>query len=281
MTHPVSQNFRNGLVSNYGAVVDDVDFGSEGLRIKEEVNQWVDNQTKGNIKSLLDSAPSQDARVILLNAVYFKGKWSKQFHPHSTTPGKFLNNGKVAKDGIPFMHHNDEDFNIAHKIDFGGEKAQILEMKYLGDMSMFVILPEVPEGLDRIISGINYGHVLKSFEEMYTESVNLTLPKFKFDSKYTLNRALAKLGIKEAFEQGTADLSGVNGAKNLFLSTVVHKAVVNCDEKGTEASAATGAQMCLMCLKQSSTFRADHPFLFFIRDNKSKIILFMGIIRKF
>lgn len=276
----VINRYKELLKSNYKAVVDDVDFGKDGPKLKGDINNWVADQTKGMIKTLLDSPPSVDTRAILLNAVYFKGSWEQKFDSNQTKPGNFYNKGKDVAVSVPFMHLRRKEFNFIER-ELAGTKVQVLEMPYAGNISMYIVLPDARNGLEGLTSKITLPQLDEASEQLFLESeINLTIPKFKFESKFLLNKALETLGVKNIFTRN-ADLSGINGERNLFVSEVLHKAVVDVNEEGTEAAAATSVGIMLMSMPMQHNFVADHPFLFFIKDKASKIILFMGKVDQF
>uniref|UniRef100_A0AAZ1Y045 Serpin domain-containing protein n=1 Tax=Oreochromis aureus TaxID=47969 RepID=A0AAZ1Y045_OREAU len=192
------------------------------------------------------NSPSASYILKLANRLY--GENTAHFLPNETVPVQMMHQRKK----LPYNYIADHDL-------------QILELPYVAEeLSMFILLPkELNEWTDR--------------KNMSTYSeVILHLPKFKLEEDYELNEPLAKLGMKDVFCAGRADLSGMNGEGGLFLSTVAHKAFVEVNEEGTEAAAATGAAINACCYIPDTHFRADHPFLFFIRHNKTKSILFFG-----
>uniref|UniRef100_A0A3P9CJX0 Serpin family B member 1 n=1 Tax=Maylandia zebra TaxID=106582 RepID=A0A3P9CJX0_9CICH len=238
---------------------------------------WINKQM--SIKDLLKPGTVRsNTRLALVNAIYFKGNWRNPFDEANTKemPFKVKQNETVP---VQMMYQMKKlPYNYIH--DHG---LQILELPYVNEeLSMFVLLPaESSDGSDPL---------LKLEKELTQERLNewtdrknmdvdsevvVHLPKFKLEEDYELNDPLAKLGMKNVFCAGSADLSVMNGEGGLFLSTVAHKAFVEVNEEGTEAAAAT-AGMVAFCMLREEHFRADHPFLFFIRHNKTKSILFFG-----
>uniref|UniRef100_A0A668UNC3 Serpin domain-containing protein n=1 Tax=Oreochromis aureus TaxID=47969 RepID=A0A668UNC3_OREAU len=243
----------------YQADLKAVDFIGAPEACRAEINSWVEQQTENKIKDLLKPGTvNADTRLALVNAVYFKGNWKNTFDEENTKEMPFKHHQKLY---IQMMHQRKKlPYNYIADHDL-----QILELPYVAEeLSMFILLPkELNEWTDR--------------KNMSTYSeVILHLPKFKLEEDYELNEPLAKLGMKDVFCAGRADLSGMNGEGGLFLSTVAHKAFVEVNEEGTEAAAATGAAINACCYIPDTHFRADHPFLFFIRHNKTKSILFFG-----
>uniref|UniRef100_A0A3Q2W6G8 Serpin family B member 1 n=1 Tax=Haplochromis burtoni TaxID=8153 RepID=A0A3Q2W6G8_HAPBU len=231
------------------------------------------------IKDLLKPGTVRsNTRLALVNAIYFKGNWRNPFDEANTKemPFKIKQNETVP---VQMMYQMKKlPYNYIH--DHG---LQILELPYVNEeLSMFVLLPaESSDGSDPLLKlekeltqeRLNEWTDRKNME--VDSEVVVHLPKFKLEEDYELNDPLAKLGMKNVFCAGSADLSGMNGEGGLFLSTVAHKAFVEVNEEGTEAAAAT-AGMVAFCMLREEHFRADHPFLFFIRHNKTKSILFFG-----
>uniref|UniRef100_A0AAZ1WYG5 Serpin domain-containing protein n=1 Tax=Oreochromis aureus TaxID=47969 RepID=A0AAZ1WYG5_OREAU len=247
----------------YQADLKAVDFIGAPEACRAEINSWVEQQTENKIKDLLKPGTvNADTRLALVNAVYFKGNWKNTFDEENTKEMPFK-----VKQKLPYNYIADHDL-------------QILELPYVAEeLSMFILLPkESSDGSDPLLKltqeRLNEWTDRKNMST-YSEVI-LHLPKFKLEEDYELNEPLAKLGMKDVFCAGRADLSGMNGEGGLFLSTVAHKAFVEVNEEGTEAAAATGAAINACCYIPDTHFRADHPFLFFIRHNKTKSILFFG-----
>ncbi|KAL3976834.1 trafficking protein particle complex subunit 4 [Sarotherodon galilaeus] len=263
-------DFLEATQKYYQADLKAVDFIGAPEACRAEINSWVEQQTENKIKDLLKPGTvNADTRLTLVNAVYFKGNWKNPFDEANTKemPFKIRQNETVPvqmmyqEKKLPYNYIPDHDL-------------QILELPYVGEeLSMFILLPkESSDGSDPLLKV----HSLET-------KVVLHLPKFKLEEDYELNDPLAKLGMKDVFCAGRADLSGMNGEGGalpvyggLFLSTVAHKAFVEVNEEGTEAAAATGAVISACCYIPDTHFKADHPFLFFIRHNKTKSILFFG-----
>lgn len=177
------------------------------------------------------------------------------------------------KVSVPMMHR-DGSYKYADSDAF-----QALEMPYKGnDLSMLVLLPRKVDGLAGLERLLSASRLKDWLGMLRAQKVDITLPKFKTTREYQLNKVLAAMGMASAFDSDRADFTGMNGTgPRLFLSVVVHKAFVDVNEQGTEAAAATGAGIALAAAPvKTQTFRADHPFLFLIRDNRSGSILFLG-----
>ncbi|KAM3876549.1 leukocyte elastase inhibitor-like [Diretmus argenteus] len=263
----------------YHADLEAVDFIGAAEDCRAEINSWVEQQTESKIKDLLKPGTvSPMTRLALVNAIYFKGSWLNRFDQEKTHEMPFKLNQNESRPVQMMYQEKKLPFNYIPDY-----SLQILELPYVEEeLSMFILLPdESTDGSDPLIKLEN-----ELTEEMLDEWTNrenmdtgtdvvLHLPKFKLEEEYELNEPLAKLGMTDVFCQVKADLSGMNGEGGLFLSTVAHKAFVEVNEEGTEAAAAT-AGMVAFCMFRQEHFTADHPFLFFIRHNKTKSILFLG-----
>ncbi|XP_069009069.1 leukocyte elastase inhibitor-like [Embiotoca jacksoni] len=271
--------FLEATQKHYGADLKAVDFAGAPEACRAEINSWVEQQTENKIKDLLKPGTvSTMTRLALVNAIYFKGNWMNRFDVANTKEMPFKLNQNKTKPVQMMYQMKKLPYNYVP--DLG---LQILELPYVNEeLSMFVLLPEesadgsdplmkleselTPERLDEWTNRENM--------DVHSE-VLVHLPKFKLEEDYELNEPLAKLGMTDVFCGSKADLSGMNGEGGLSLSTVAHKAFVEVNEEGTEAAAAT-AGMVTFCMMREEHFMADHPFLFFIRHNKTKSILFLG-----
>ncbi len=260
---------------HYAAGFHPVDFAKVPEKVRLTINQWIEKQTEDKIKDLLQpGVVTADTRLILTNAIYFKATWQSQFAKAKTQEEDFhLSAGEIMR--VPLMHREGA-YNYLN-----GGAFQALEIPYKGaELSMIVLLPNDPGGLPTLEQALTPSELKGWLSQLHAESkVVLTLPKFKMTQQFELDKALRALGMKQAFERGTADFSGMTGKRDLWISAAIHKAYVDVDEEGTEAAAATATMFKALSMRQPSqpiVFRADHPFLFLIRDNRSGGILFMG-----
>lgn len=270
-------SFKHELLSKYSANAQDVDFGSEAAQVQASVNDWVSGKTNGLIKKMMSDPPSPDTILILLNAIYFRGKWEKQFDAKKTKKIPFFNNGENEIE-TDFMVMTGKDHNYT-EMTVAGHKSQILEMDYELGRSMVIVLPQERNGLKCILSSDSFTHDLRNLclnLETHKTRVNVFVPKFQFETEYKMNHPLIQMGFTDIFSANDADLSGINGSGGLFVSEVKHKAMVKVDESGTEAAAATSVTIMKRCIVMSKEFVADHPFLFLIKDKESGIVLFIG-----
>jgi serpin B len=272
-TEPVKDYYR-GYATN-------LDFLTATEASRLTINDWVEEKTNDKIKDLFPSGSiNGDTRLVLTNAIYFKGDWLQQFDSSKTQDEEFTTAaGQVVM--VPMMRHTDD----AEYRYMEAAGLQMLELPYKGEeLSMLVLLPDDNEtGLssDRGLSMLEESlsaEQLRSWEEQLRErEVDVFLPRFKLETKYSLNDSLALLGMPSAFNPSVADFSGMSGARDLYISSVIHQAFVEVNEEGTEAAAATGVVMTGMAMPMMKPlFRADHPFLFLIKDNETGAVLFMG-----
>merc|ERR1712004_86637 len=267
--------FLEGSKKHYAADLQNVNFADDASRLA--INKWVEDQTNDKITNLLADKLDPLTRLILVNAIYFKGEWANKFDPARTNKDEFTktNGEKVPVD----MMWIKKKFQVLDHRDLG---CQILEMPYKGNiLSMLILLPHKHDGLAKLeanltpeaISGFPFGKPSRVNTEVY-------LPRFKLEESASLAETLRALGMQDAFIDSKADFSGMDGSRNLFLGDVVHKAFIEVNEEGSEAAAATAAIMMMRMAMISMPVRVDHPFLFLIRDNRSGSILFMGKVEE-
>ncbi len=257
--------------TDYDGNLEQVDFVTQTEAVRKTINEWVERKTKDKIKDLIKpGVVDRLTRLVLTNAIYFKGKWAKQFKPESTQDAPFtlLNGEKIT---IPMMSQK-EHFGYTEINDI-----QLLELPYKGDsLSMVVLLPRRLDGVKDLEKQLNADNLAVWLGNIRKREVLVFLPRFKMTSEFELAQILGEMGMPDAFS-GNADFSGMTGNRDLFISAVVHKAFVDVNEEGTEAAAATGVVMRLTSVEAPPpVFRADHPFIFLIRDNHTGSILFIG-----
>ncbi|MFA5051325.1 MAG: serpin family protein [Patescibacteria group bacterium] len=262
------------LEQYYAGKATNVDFKNSTEASRQTINKWVEDKTNDKIKNLFPQGSIDSmTRLVLTNAIYFKGTWIKQFEKNKTSDEDFrvspVNTVKVS-----MMQRTDKDakFNYTETDDL-----QVLEMLYEGNkLSMMVLLPKNNDLLsfENLLSLEKINDWKSKLQE---QRVDVFMPKFTFDTKYFMNGTLAKMGMPTAF-LNSADFSGMDGTKNLSIQNVIHQAFVDVNEEGTEAAAATGISMGLTSAPPQKTpiFRADHPFIFVIQDKDNGNILFFG-----
>ena len=256
----------------YGSACNEVDFLKLPDQAVHSINSWVENHTAGKIKELIGrQLITADTRLILTNAIYFKGKWADEFDMSHTWDEDWHGANGIRK--TPMMHRRG-GYLYCENADF-----QALDLPYLGDqLSLLVVLPRKRDGLAALegqwATRHTYQQVVGSLA--HDESVIVSLPRFRMETETQLGPVLGKLGAALAF-QDDADFSGISKVP-LKISEVVHKAFVEVNEEGTEAAGATGVVMakCAAIAQEPRSFQADHPFLFVIRDRNSSAVLFSG-----
>ncbi|KAG8571880.1 hypothetical protein GDO81_011815 [Engystomops pustulosus] len=270
--------FLASIQTLYQATLGSVDFISAHEAARKEINKWVSEQTKGKIPEVLsEGSVDGTTQLVLVNAIYFKGDWAEKFNPEHTTEVPFRLNKNEQKPVKMMYQMKNLPFNYIQELG-----CRILELPYKGnELSMIILLPDNIEdettGLEKLENEIS----LEKLQEwtrpdhMFPVDVRVHLPKFKLEESYKMKSILSALGMVDIFDSARADLSGISGSQNLYLSEVIHKSFVEVNEEGTEAAAAT-AGIAMMCLSREEEFNADHPFLFYIRHNETKNILFFG-----
>lgn len=266
--------FLNLTERYYSAPLQEVDFINATENARLTINAWVEQQTQNKIQDLLSQGILNPlTRLVLTNAIYFKGNWLVPFDASTTQNQPFyLSSGETID--VPMMHQM-EYWNYAHL-----DGLQVLELPYEGEtLSMVILLPEQIDGLVQLeqqLTPDNLQEWLSSAQEfpmmMDGAPVSVWLPKFKLTSTFELEDTLSAMGMPQAFTN--ADFSGMNGQRDLSISKVIHKAFVDVNEQGTEAAAATAVLMATRGGNQ--TCRIDRPFIFLIRDRNSGSILFLG-----
>ncbi|XP_012623906.2 leukocyte elastase inhibitor isoform X1 [Microcebus murinus] len=263
----------------YGAELAGVDFQHASEDARQTINQWVKGQTEGKIPELLAAGVVDDmTKLVLVNAIYFKGNWQEKFMKEATEDAPFRLNKKDTK--TVKMMYQKKKFPYGYIEDL---RCRVLELPYQGkELSMLVLLPKDIEDGSTGLKKIEEALTLEKLHE-WTKSgnlgvmeVNVGLPRFKLEDSYVLNSDLARLGVQDLFHSSKADLSGISGARDIFISKIIHKSFVEVSEEGTEAAAATAGIATFAMLAPEEDFIADHPFFFFIRHNPSSSVLFMG-----
>ena len=270
-TYAFLPEFLDTLAENYGAGLQLLDFINNFEGAREMINAWVSDQTEERIPELLPEGVIDDlTRLVLTNAIYFNASWFHPFDMDKTQDGSFhLVDGSEVQ--TPMMHVSEE----LGQGEVAG--AQIVPLPYEGrNYAMYVILP--PEGEFKAFEqSLDAAGLDAMIAQISPAFVQLTMPKFEFDSSFDLLKALKALGMVAAFEPNVADLSGMDGSRELYISDVVHKAFVAVDEEGTEAAAATGVVSSLLSgPPRSAEVVLDRPFLFLIRHIQTGTILFLG-----
>lgn len=271
------------IATRHAGEVKLVDFRGDPGRACADINQWVEDKTKRRIRALLPPGGlDADTRLVLANAVYFKGRWVLPFRKTLTKDQRFHLEGSGAVKA-PLMHQQ----ATVRYLKADGYQTVDLDYEH-HDLSMLVILPDRKDGLSELESGLSAREIDDCVMRTRSCEVKLFLPRFKVSwETFDLSDLLAALGMPLAFDRGRADFSAINGHRPpheeaLFISAVCHKALAEVNEEGTEAAAVTAVPMQPLAARgfvkppRVPVFRADHPFLFAVRDRNTGTLLFLG-----
>ncbi len=262
----------------YGANATNLDFIKDPEGSRATINHWVEGQTEDRIRDLLPAGSIDSrTRLVITNAIYFKGAWADQFDLNRTKEEEF----RVGPDEtvmVQMMQRTDEDAIYEYT---ETPALQVLEMPYAhgdgAELSMLILLPR-EDSLAAVEEALDAEDLAVLQNSLTHERVRVFFPKFTLETEYSLPRMLTAMGMPTAFSDA-ADFSGMDGTEDLLISDVVHKAFVDVNEEGTEAAAATGVVISVASAPIQDTtpvFRADHPFIVLIMEKDSGTILFMG-----
>jgi serpin B len=269
----IQPTFENTLTNNYHAPLTPLDFIANPEAARSEINRWTEEHTKEKIKNLFPAGTlDAQVRLVLTSAIYFYGKWQNPFVTSRTKPAPFtLPTGVTTQ--ADFMNQTSH-FGYTET-----PSAQILEMRYAGTGIAFdLLLPRTLSGLPGLEKSLTPQNLSGWVGKLTTRNVQVSLPKFRAESAFSLRDVLSTMGMPTAFTD-KADFSGIDPKRGVAISAVVHKAFVDVSEQGTEAAAATGITMrptAMPMPEQAVVFRADHPFIFLIRDTRTEVALFIG-----
>jgi serpin B len=268
--HPFLPEYVGLLKQYYGTSVTPLDYAGAAEAARNTINDWVDAKTNHKITDLIGPGVlGRETLLVLANAIYFKGDWAAQFDPKQTTVQ-------------PFHVASDKDVKCQLMTHAGAyayaetSGLQVLELSYAGDdLSMIVLLPQKTDGIGALERELTASKLAEWTKALRQRRVEVFLPKFKLSSMFSLKEILVAMGMADAFS-GKADFSGMDGTHTFVISALLHKAFVDLNEEGTEAAAATGVVVTTAMFEQIPVFRADHPFIFLIRDKHNGSILFLG-----
>ncbi len=261
-------DFLDVIAENYGAELTQLDFMRQPEAARLTINNWVSDKTDKKIKDLLPPGSiAPDTMLVLTSAIYFNATWEYRFDERFThdDPFTLLDGSQVT---VPMMQQI-RQFKYVE-----GKGYQAVELPYVGDELSMVILLPAADRFEKFSQELNAQQVRDILNNMKdTEEIHLYMPKFEYTSEFNLKAPLTDLGMPDAFVFGTADFSGMDGSRELFIGAVFHKAFVSVDENGTEAAAATAVDMpCAL----ATEVKLDRPFIFLIRDSETGTILFIG-----
>lgn len=266
-TFTVNQMFLDTNHLYFNAQISALDFNDPDA--KDIINNWVSTQTHGKIQDII-SEITWDDMMFLINAIYFKGAWKNRFDPAQTSQMTFeTGNGSTVTADMMFM---EDTFPV-----FQNSMFDAIQLPYAGNKySMIIMLPRSPYDNVDIISNLNSQNWNGWLDGFVARDMLLYLPRFKFETEKNLNEALSALGMGVAFSDD-ADFSGISSQMDLLINEVKHKTYIEVDEEGTEAAAVTSVGVGVTSVPDN-LFMANHPFLFLIKDNKSKAIVFAGVL---
>lgn len=276
----VLSDFRHTLEEDFDANIESLDF-SKTEESKDIINEWVSNETQGKIPRLLESGDVTDAtRMVLTNAVYFKGSWSKPFEVKNTVRSNFHPTPKTDVP-VPMMSQS------AILPYFDNDLVQLLALPFLGsnpknsNLACLFFLPKEDISMKEIEDNLTASVLQSWLGGLEPTPINVKIPRFQLTMRFDLNDPLKSMGMNIPFTE-KADFSGIDGMKDLFISKVVHETFFSLDEEGVTAAAATSGSLNITSVleKPSLSFVADHPFLFMIVDLTTKTPLFMGKIQE-
>lgn len=269
--YPLSDNFVKIIRQYYQGEVDELDFCNHPDQSAQQINQWIFDKTLGKIENIVSEEMIDPLTVMILtNAIYFRGIWKYQFDPEMTdSMFFFVSSDKKVK--VPMMLINDEELFFQYT---ENENLQALELPYQGEnLVMTIILPT--QNLSEVEPEFDYEKLAGILDDLHPENVTVYLPRFSFNTKYILNDYLSDLGLAEIFSPDS-DFSRISDHNNLFVNLILHQALVEVNEQGTEAAAATVVMIAANGHGYQKVFYANRPFVFMIREKNSGSILFMG-----
>lgn len=270
-----SQTYLDTVQRYYGGQVTNLDFKNSPESSRQIINKTIAKHTKQMIPELLAKGSIESSTAtVLTNAVYFKSEWAQPFGVQGgTRPFHNL-------DGT--MSSQEMMYKTAYFDYMENEHIQMVELPYKSnDLSMLIILPKSkePAAIQNLVADLNSNQVSQWTKQLENQEIFLVMPKFKLQESYSMKPILANMGMLIAFDS-RANYSLFNDKLPLKVDSVIHKAVVEVDEKGTVAAAATGIGVQLVMATHKAEITADHPFMFMIKDNKTDAILFLGQVNK-
>jgi len=267
----IKQNFLDVNKTYYGASLNLLDFKNDSEKSRITINNWVSEKTKNKINDLLNPSTIDNAtRLVLVNALYFKGAWKKQFKKEQNTKDKF----QVAKRDFIEADFMNTSVNTWYYQD---NYAEIIDIPYSDDdYSLMIIVPKSYRKLKKLEKKLDQEYYNNYINHKEKKQIKLSIPKFNIKSDYDLGETLVKMGLKDAFT-GNADFSGITEQEKLYISQAIHKATIEINEEGTEAAAATAVVMRKMSVMLDNVeLKVDRPFIYILRNNQTNCIYFIG-----
>lgn len=268
-TYKVKCSYKRTLKKRFKTSFGKADFIGNFQLERVKINDAVATDTKSLIKDLIPQGGlSPITRLVLTNAIYFKGKWEKQFNPERTRKGDFYVDNSTTV-SAQYMTSK-EQYNY-----YEDETLMAVELPYSNDITMLVILPAEGTTISDLGKTLNQQKYQAITRELYSDEVSLMLPKFKSEASLTLSNTLKEMGMPIAFTDD-ADFTGISNRNDLKITDVFHKAFIEVSEEGTEAAAATAVVVGVKSMPMTRTFKANRPFIYIIRDTKTGTPLFIG-----
>ena len=266
---PFEEDYLETLATHYGAGLRVADFMTDPPGATDAINNWVEEATEDRIEDLIPpEVITTDTRLVLVNAIWFKGNWIEQFDPEATSSGGFQLADESTVD-VPLMHASITTGFAA------GDGFEAVKLPYAGGAAMVIMLPSEGTTPAELAARLRPEDMRLNFA---AHRVDITLPSFEFESDIALADALKALGMTAAFDSMAADLSGITSADRLYLQDALHKSFIALDEHGTEAAAATALVAGRTSAPPPAVFTADRPFLFWIEHSATGEPLFLGIV---
>jgi len=280
---PFLPSFLTTATNQYQANVGQADFATDADAVRQTINNWVAQETQNKIQNIVPpGAIDASTRLVLANAIYFLGAWSIPFEVTNTATRPFhLSSSNLVQ--VPLMYQplikdgNGNAITFNYMQSWGPDSSndfQAIELPYASNqLSMLILMPWEIDGLRQLEQQLTPAFLTNVLGQLRPQPLEIVLPKFAVASSFNLGRTLAAMGMSDAFTPGAADFSGIDGGQDLFVGGVLHKAWGQVNEAGTEAAAAT------VIINDSTLppgFRANHPFLFLIRDTRTGSVLFLG-----
>lgn len=265
----VESAFENKVSSTYASDFKQTNFANNEQAVSD-INRWVSDKTNQRITNMVSPSDiSSETKLMISNAIYFKGEWLKKFEKIRTKESTFFTDEE--------NQYNGDFMNTTEKLNyFENEAFQFVAKPYKdSDLSFCMMLPKELNGLEAVEKSLNANLFNEILEKSSNKEVWISMPKIKMESTYKLKEALINVGLKSMFNS-EADFSGITKKEPLWFEQVLHKTYIDLNEDQTEAAAATTTVIRITGLPSYKEFVADHPFVFFIIDNKTKAIVFMG-----
>nr|XP_002736674.1 PREDICTED: leukocyte elastase inhibitor-like [Saccoglossus kowalevskii] len=271
--YKIENDYMDLIEAFYGGGFYSVDFMNNAVSVCTEINKWVSRNTDGLITDLISNLDSM-VKLVIVNAIYFKGKWETTFNPLYPTLQPFR-----TSDGL--VKKVDMMFQSTHLRYYRDTDCQILQIPYEYGASMYIILPSSSQNdttmMQILMTADRLAKWNQIFAKAYRSLINLWLPKLKIDYTFPLKEIMMKLNMTDMFDARKANLSGL--AVHLHVTDGIQKVVLDIDEEGTVAAAASAMSCGLLCSRpQPIDFKVDRPFLFMIRDDATGLDLFLGSV---